>query len=247
MAQSQISIFNPDNNMYKKTAVVAGGAGGVGEGIVRALLQADYKVVVPARSEHKIVQLREYTADISTGELITFLGSVNNEENAEKLKVFLHNEVKYIDLAVASLGGWHQGFPIYSYPLSDWNRILNDNLTSHFLAIKTLVPLLNPREGFYVHINGFSADEQYPMAGPVSMTAAAQKSLIQTLAKELERTGIQVHELLLGPMKTRDRLKHGLGQPDWYLPEEIGQFIIDLVNKPSHEKMLHYLLSKDKS
>lgn len=233
--------------MNKKTAVVAGGAGGVGEGIVRALLQANYRVVVPARSEPKIARLRKYTADIPTGELITYLGSLNNEENADKLKLFLHSEVQQIDLAVASLGGWHQGFPVYEYPLSDWNRILNDNLTSHFLAIKTLVPLLNPQEGFYVHINGFSADEQYPMAGPVSMTAAAQKSLIQTLAKELEPTGIQVHELLLGPMKTRDRMKHGYSQPDWYFPEEIGHYIIELVSKQSHDTILHYLLSKDKS
>ncbi|MFN3377849.1 MAG: SDR family oxidoreductase [Runella zeae] len=233
--------------MKNKTAVVAGGTGGVGEGVVKALLEADYKVIVPTRSEHKIARLREYVADVSLGELIPFLGTVNNEVNAEKLALFLHNEVQHIDLAVASLGGWHQGFPVYAYPLSDWNRILNDNLTSHFLAIKTLVPLLNPKSGFYIHINGFSADEQYPMAGPVSMTAAAQKSLILTLAKELERTGIQVHELILGPMKTRDRLKHGHGQADWYLPEEIGHYIIDLMNQPSYDRNLHYLLSKNKS
>jgi hypothetical protein len=38
--------------------------------------------------------------------------------------------------------------------------------------------------------------------------------------KELGNTGIQVHELILGPMKTRDRLKHGHGKPDWYLGEK---------------------------
>ena len=51
--------------MKKKTAVVAGGTGGVGEGVVKALLEADYKVIVPTRSEHKIARLREYVADVS--------------------------------------------------------------------------------------------------------------------------------------------------------------------------------------
>jgi len=230
--------------MESKIAVVAGGAGGVGEGIVRALLKNDYTVVVPTRSEHKADRLREYVADVKTGRLLTRVGSVNTEASAEELKGFLHAEFNQIDLAVASLGGWHQGYPVYAYPLNDWNRILSDNLTAHFLAIKTFVPLLHPQQGHYVHINGFSADEQYPMAGPVSMTAAAQKSLILTLAKELERTGIQVHELILGPMKTRDRLKHGHGQPDWYFPEEVGGYIIQLQQRAVHEESLHYLLSK---
>lgn len=92
-----------------------------------------------------------------------------------------------------------------------------------------------------------AAEKQSPMAGPVSMAAAAQKSLILTLSKELGNTGIQVHELILGPMKTRDRLKHGHGKPDWYFPEEIGDYIIGLLKKEHSSNALHYLLSKSAS
>lgn len=230
--------------MENKIAVVVGGTGGVGEGIVKALLKNDFTVVVPTRSEHKSEKLTQYLSDVKTGKLITHVGSVSNEANAQTLQGYLHKEFKQIDVAVASLGGWHQGFPIYNYPVAEWNRILNDNLTAHFFAIKSLVPLLNPTNGHYVHINGFSADEQYPMAGPVSMTASAQKSLILTLSKELERTGIKVHELILGPMKTRDRLKYGHGQPDWYFPEEIGDYIVQLMGRESYDNPVHYLLSK---
>lgn len=233
--------------MKTRTAVVLGGAGGVGEGIVKTLLKNNFTVIVPTRSAHKIDRLKEYVSDVKSGKLITQMTSVSNESEAEVFKNFLFDEFNQIDLGVASLGGWHQGYPVYSYPTADWTKILNDNLTSHFFAIKTIVPLLNPESGHYVHINGFSADESYPMAGPVAMTAAAQKSLILTLAKELEKTGINVHELILGPMKTRDRLKHGHGQPDWYFPEEIGDYIIQLLQKNVHDQHLHYLLSKNKS
>lgn len=226
-----------------KTAVVLGGAGGVGEGIVKTLLREGATVVVPTRSAHKIDRLREYVSDVHTGKLVTHLGSVDTEAAGQQLAAFLQKEWKQIDIAVASLGGWHQGTPVYSYPTEQWQRILNDNLTSHFFAIKTLVPLLNPTEGYYFHINGFSADEPYPMAGPVAMAAAAQKSLIQTLAKEVDKTGLQIFELILGPMKTRDRLKHGHGQPDWYTPEEIGEHIANQVGL-RQEKVVHYLLSK---
>jgi len=41
---------------------------------------------------------------------------------------------------------------------------MRDNLTSHFLAMKMVVPSLAPHHGAYVHINGFSADQPYPGA-----------------------------------------------------------------------------------
>ncbi len=230
--------------LSNKTAVVLGGTGGVGEGIVKSLLAAGASVVVPTRSEYKIARLREYVGPELATNLLIRQGSVNNEESARDLGEFLHKNYKSIDIAVASLGGWHQGYPLYSYPLHDWERILRDNLTSHFLAIKTLVPMLNPQSGYYFHINGYSAEEAYPMAGPVAMTAAAQKSLIQTLAKEVNRTGIKVYELILGPMKTRDRIKHGHGQDDWYFPEEIGDYIRGQILMNHQDEVVHYLLHK---
>lgn len=227
-----------------KIAVIAGGTGGVGEGIVRAFLQAGATVIIPSRSELKLERLKEYVSDIKKGTLVPVAGSVNNEENSQVLSAFLIKEFKNIDIAIASLGGWFQGYPLYSTPVEKWNKIIHDNLTSHFLAIKTFIPLLHPQSGCYVHINGFSAEQPYPMAGTVAMTAAAQKSLVLTLAEEVRTTGIRVYEFILGPIKTRDRLKRGHGQPDWYFAEEIGDAIIGEITRDHQEKIVHYLMSK---
>jgi len=232
------------DTLVGKTAVVLGGTGGVGEGIVKMLLTGGATVVVPTRSAFKKNRLQQYLGPELAQNLVVHLGTVDNEENALNLIQYLHQNYKHIDIAVASLGGWHQGYPLYSYPVAEWERILRDNLTSHFLAIKTLVPLLHPKESYYFHINGYSADEPLPMAGPVAMTAAAQKSLIQTLAREVDRTGIQVYELILGPIKTRARLHDGFGEDDWYLPEDIGAYIRGLVRLGQQHEVVHYLLRK---
>lgn len=234
-------------NLSNKIAVVLGGTGGVGEGIVRALLQADATVIVPSRSELNLNDLADYVSDIKTGKLIPFVGSVNTEENALALSNYLHQNYKSIDIVVASLGGWKQGFPVYSYPIKEWNQILNDALTSHFLAIKTLVPMLHPDTGSYFHINGFGSEEVVPMAGPITAMAAAQKSLILTLAAEVNRTGMRVYELILGPMMTRERLKRSAGKPDWYYPEEIGHYIVEQTIAPTQHDVIHRLLSKSKN
>jgi NAD(P)-dependent dehydrogenase (short-subunit alcohol dehydrogenase family) len=231
-------------NLNGKIAVVLGGTGGVGEGIVKALLEGGAKVVVPSRNQLNLDRLTEYVAGSNPENLIPHPGSVDTEENALQFGRFLHQNFKHIDLAVASIGSWHQGHPVYAYPVNDWNRILNDNLTAHFLAVKTLVPMLDPRNSCYFHINGFGADEPHPYAGPVAMCAAAQKSLIQTLAKEVDKTGIKIYELILGPIKTRDRLQHGHGRDDWYFPEDIGTFIRHETQIGFQEKVVHYFLKK---
>lgn len=230
--------------MNGKTVLIAGGTGGVGEGLVRAFLKESATVIVPSRTAVKLQRLKDYTDDIMTGKLVGITGTITDEDAARALGERLLKDFRSLDVAIASLGGWSQGTPITSTPMDVWNKVLRDNLTSHFLAMKTFVPLLNPTGGIYVHVNGFSADGAYPMAGPVAMTAAAQKSLTLTLSKELDRTGIRVFEFILGPIKTRDRLKHQHGQDDWYFPEEIGSKMIETFDQPRQENIIHYLLKK---
>jgi NAD(P)-dependent dehydrogenase (short-subunit alcohol dehydrogenase family) len=235
-------------SLTNKITLVAGGTGGVGEGIVRSFLLEDAIVIVPVRSSEKAEILRGYVSDVTTGNLITLVGDMSTLEGMHDLQNRIAARFDHLDIVVASLGGWWQGLPLTSVDMKTWHKILNDNLTSHFLAIKAFVPLLAHFKGAsYFHVNGFSADEPYPMAAPVAMTAAAQKSLVQTLALELKPTGINVYELILGPMRTRQRISMGHTNPNWFSPEEIGNYINDLyVGKNENgREVLHYLLAKN--
>ena len=223
--------------------VVAGGAGGVGEGIVRSLLKRRARVVVTSRSESKLQELQANCRDIATGELIPLVGDLSDASAARDLQNRLYGIFRDLDIAVASLGGWWQGNPLTSVDMLTWNRVLQDNLTSHFLAIKILVPLLYPATGRYVHINGFSAEQPFPQAGPVAMASAAQKSMVLTLAEELKPTGVRVFELILGPVKTRQRARTGNARPDWYTSEEVGDHVVALVTG-NNKEIVHHLLGK---
>jgi NAD(P)-dependent dehydrogenase (short-subunit alcohol dehydrogenase family) len=232
------------SRLEEAKVVVAGGAGGVGEGIVRALLQQGARVLVSSRSEDKLRELTAYCRDIGAGELLTVVGDLGDEAAARALQHQIYDRFRELDVVVSSLGGWSQGHPLTSVDMVEWNRVLRDNLTSHFLATKMLVPLLHPKTGSYVHINGFSAEQPYPMAGPVAMAAAAQKSMALTLAEELKPTGIRVFELILGPIKTRARLRNGQGRSDWFTAEEVGDYVAGLVTGRSGE-IVHRLMSKN--
>jgi NAD(P)-dependent dehydrogenase (short-subunit alcohol dehydrogenase family) len=232
--------------LTNKIALVAGGTGGVGEGIVRALLHEDAIVIVPARSSEKAESLRAYVSDIPTGNLVTLVGDMSTWEGISDFQQKIRQRFDHLDLVVASLGGWSQGLPLTSVTFATWQKILNDNLTSHFLAIKGFVPFLTPKTGAYIHINGFGSEEIIPMAAPVTAAAAAQKSLVQTLAAELKTTGIKVWEMILGPMQTRQRIRMGIVKPDYYTPEEVGNYIVDLYigKNEQRQEVIHYLLGK---
>lgn len=231
------------NQLQEKQILVAGGTGSVGEGLVLSFMRAGATVIVPIRNTEKAAELQNYVAGMDAGSLIFVEGALDTEENALKLRDDVHRVAPNLDLAVASIGGWWQGLPLTSIRMDTWNSIIANNLTSHFLAVRAFVPLLNPKSGIYVHINGFSAEQPYPMAAPVAMMAAAQKMMALTLAQELKPTNLKVYELILGPIKTRQRLQHSKVRDNWYFPEEIGDYIIQILQNPPKE-VVHRLLEK---
>lgn len=227
-----------------KYILVAGGTGNVGEGLVLSFMRAGATVIVPIRNTEKAAQLQDYVAGIGSGELLFIEGALDTEENALKLRDDIHKVTPNLDLAVVSIGTWWQGLPLTSIRLETWDNMVGNNLTSQFLAIRAFIPLLNPKSGIYVHLNGYSAEQPFPMAAPIAVMAAAQKMMIQTLALELKPTNLKAYELILGPIKTRQRLQHDKGKEHWYFPEEIGDYIIKMLQSPPLETV-HYLLGKE--
>lgn len=126
-----------------------------------------------------------------------------------------------------------------------WEQAIQNNLTSHFRTLRLLVPLLK-EDGSLVHFSGLSADAPYPGAGVIGLTNAAKKSLVLTMADEQERTGPKIYELIIGPIRTRERVEQGLARENWYDPGELGAFVTALIlgNTEASQKSLHYLVQR---
>lgn len=229
--------------MKNLTTLVLGGTGDVGEGIVRSFLKHGATVLVPSRTQAKLDALRDYVADIGADALRTFTGALDTPEDAEALRDKIGGAASRVDVVVAALGGWSQGHLLTGVGFDLWQQIVRNNLTTHFLAMKTFVPLLTPGTGRYVHINGQSAEGGHPGAGPVAAISAAQRSLALTLAEELRPHGLAVHELLLPPVNTRRRISHRHDRPEWPTAEEVGDYVAALING-NERTVLHWIEPK---
>jgi 3-oxoacyl-[acyl-carrier protein] reductase len=206
-----------------KIALIAGGTGGVGEGIVRAFLNEGATVVVPSRSNNRLQQLDKQLEGSATERLIPILGDMSDTEPAEKLRQQILDKVGKLDAVVASVNGrWNQDIPLVKTSLEDWRRMIDSNLTAHFIAAKTFVPVL-ARGGSYTLIGGGAALKAIPNYGLVCVPAAAEVMLTQVLIEETKGSGVRINEVILNSyIVTRER--DGEGHSEWITADEVGQY-----------------------
>lgn len=206
-------------DLTHRVAVVAGGAGAVGEGIVSAFLRRGATVVVPSRSAQRLRDLRGRLDDDS--DLLTLEGDIGSVGGAEAIRDRALAETGgRLDAVVASVGGWWQGSDLVDVDADTWRRVLDSNLATHFVLARTFLPVLRERSGTsYQMITGDAADVPVPRASLVSVAAGGLLAMFRSLVGELRDSPVRINVLYLGPVITRNRPD---GRPEWLTAEEVG-------------------------
>jgi NAD(P)-dependent dehydrogenase (short-subunit alcohol dehydrogenase family) len=205
--------------------LVAGGAGGVGEGIVAAWLRAGATVAVPSRDEHRLAALAASVAGLP-GTLVT---RVVPAADPDGLARWL-DELGPMDQAVASIGGggWRLA-PLLRIQEPELRRIVEDGVVGHWAVARAVLRRVVPA-GEYVMVNGGAALETIPGAEPMSFVARTQLVLAELLAGELDTAGPRVLSLVLNsPIITRTR---PTGKAAWLTAQDVGQACVAVHRRP---------------
>jgi NAD(P)-dependent dehydrogenase (short-subunit alcohol dehydrogenase family) len=231
-----------------RTALVVGGAGGVGEGVVRALLGAGAAVVVGGRDLTRLDAFAARLAGggVDTGRLSTAVLDGLSAELGPAVRALVAEHGRF-DLVVVSVASWgEQGRkPLLALDDREWDALVEGNQTVVFRLYRALVPALAPT-GALVQLNGMSADIPFPGAGGVALTAAATKSLTRTLAVEVGARGPRVHELVLGVVRTRARQLAGVDDERWIDATQVGEHVVELTagSSPLTGTVLQYFVDR---
>lgn len=211
-----------------QVVVVGGGTGSVGEGLVRTFLSEGGTVCVPYRSEEKRDRLVDYVSDVRTGELVCLEGNVGDEASIQAFRNELRSRTEQVDLAVASIGGWYYGYSLHRMPFTDWQRVVNNNLTTHFLFMRAMLSLMHDQNhGTYIMINGGASEVIAPESGMVSIVAAAQKMMTRVLVQEAKSKDVNVYAVIaFDAVKTR--LRSAQIVDEWLSPDDLAQYIARL-------------------
>jgi NAD(P)-dependent dehydrogenase (short-subunit alcohol dehydrogenase family) len=215
-----------------RSVLVAGGAGGVGEGIVRALLASgDVTVIVTSRDPARLALLESRVARVADARrLIGIIGNAGDPKGASAIAARVRDELGGIDVAIPSLGGWWDGGPLIETDPATWDAVRTEMLDTHVAFARAFVPeLLRRAGGWYLGIGGGAALQPIRNASIVSIAAAGQLMLTRSLALELADRAVRINELIVnGPVRTRD--SELPARRGWITADQVGGVVAELVN-----------------
>jgi len=184
-----------DKDLYKnrfagQTAVITGGASGVGLALAERLTLEGAKVSIWDRDPTKLEEAKHLSGAVDVQVV-----DVADETQVQKAAAGSYDALgKRIDILVASAGITGPTTTLWEYPAVEWRRVLDINLNGVFYANKYVVPrMLEHDYGRIVNISSVAGKEGNPNASAYSTSKAAVIGLTKSLGKELAKTGIRVN------------------------------------------------------
>ncbi len=186
-----------------KTALVTGGATGIGYMITHALVSAGAKVYIASRKFEACEKAAESFADFP-GSCIPFGADLSSEAGVVSLAKFINDNESTLNILVNNSGrSW--GAALSQFPWKAWQDTMTLNVTAPFTLIRELAPLLSASgsaEDPSRVINIGSVMGMEPHGFPAysySASKAAIHHVTRFLSNELASKHITVNAIAPGP------------------------------------------------
>jgi 3-oxoacyl-[acyl-carrier protein] reductase len=174
----------------RRTAVVTGGAAGIGLAIAQRLVASGAKVSLWDRDAGA---LSEAQAALAHGTLTHALDVADPDAVARAARD-AERALGRIDVLVCSAGITGPNTTTWEYPIDAWRQVIDVNLNGLFYCNRAVVPsMLRNDYGRIVNIASVAGKEGNPNASAYSTSKAGVIGLTKSLGKELAKTGVRVN------------------------------------------------------
>jgi NAD(P)-dependent dehydrogenase (short-subunit alcohol dehydrogenase family) len=179
-----------------KTAVVIGGAGGLGEAIALGLSLYGAKLVVASRNMDLLENVAAHIKGETGGEVVPMRVDVTDEDSVTSLVEAVLKQFETVDILVNAMG-LNIKREALDYPMEDWDRIFEINVKGTMVACKHFGRVMKEKEGGKI-INLSSVREVRGYTGgnaAYCATKGAVGMITKTLALELAPYNICVNAI----------------------------------------------------
>ena len=187
--------------MNKKTALVTGGAKGIGAAVCRALAKDGYNIALNFNtSEKEALSLKNELSAVTSVEI--FKADVSDSEQVKKMFSEIENIFGGADVLVNNAGIAQQAL---FTDITDemWHKMIGTNLTGAFNCCRSALPyMIREKCGSIINIASMWGEVGASMEVHYSAAKAGLIGLTKALAKEVGLSGITVNAVSPGVVLT---------------------------------------------
>ena len=186
-----------------KTALITGGASGIGKATAKHFARQGQRVgVLDLQEEHVRKTVDEIIRD--GGKAMSLVANVAEPKSLQSAIDSFAREYGRIDTVFANAGINGVWAPIEEISPEEWNRTISINLTGTFLTVKYAVPHMRANGGAIVITSSVNGTRIFSNSGAsaYSSSKAGQVAFAKMLALELSTSHIRVNVVCPGAVKT---------------------------------------------
>ena len=185
-------------DMFKldgKIAIVAGGAGGIGEALAMGLGMHGATVVVSSRNQDAIEKVAQQITAESGNEAIAIVSDVTDEGSVESLIDAVVKKYGKLDILVNAMG-MNIKRDAMEYPMEDWDNIFKVNVKGTMIACKFAARVMKEKGGAIVNLSSVRGIRGYTGGNTgYCATKGAVELITKALALEWAPHNIRVNAL----------------------------------------------------
>ncbi len=189
-----------------RAAIVTGANQGLGEGIAQAFVQAGADVMLCARDEDRLAQVRaKLQAVCKPGQKVEARqADVSNPADVDRLISESLAVFPQVHILVNNAGVYGPKGRIEDVDWEEWVKAVEINLFGSIRVARALLPHLRAHHyGKIIQLSGGGATGPLPFISAYAASKAAIVRFMETLAEEVKQEGVDVNSIAPGALNTR--------------------------------------------
>jgi len=187
---------------HGKVVIVTGGTKGIGEGCVRAFVDAGSRVVFCSRNQKEGEKLAGELSGLGRGEASFIKCDVAKTDEVQHLIASTVEKYGRIDCLINN-AGWHPPHkPIDDFSIDEFRDLLNLNLVSMFAACKYALPHLRNSKGNIINMSSLVGSMGQLHATTYVATKGGVTAFTKALAIDEAVHGVRVNSVSPGNIYT---------------------------------------------
>ncbi|MFF3838325.1 SDR family NAD(P)-dependent oxidoreductase [Streptomyces sp. NPDC001930] len=191
-------------NISGQRVLITGASSGIGRALAKELAAKGAHLAVAARTETALHELADEITAAGGRRPVILVTDLSLRGNAEQLARRALAELGRVDILINNAGVGCFGFQWNVGDREEAREVYETNFWSPLALVRGVVPHMRERgTGLVINVSSLMQLRTWPGLGYYASSKSAMAAVTETLRLELGSTGIDVMELLPGPVDTQ--------------------------------------------